>query len=92
MANPLLALLPLGVSHGALLLQHHEELLISAQRLLGVFKILLGLSILFIGISKLLGLAIGGRYGWEASVYKRLGTQLTLPPRAARATTGYALP
>merc|ERR1719191_2236783 len=54
----LLALFPLRIGHGALLLQHHEELFISGQRLFGVGNILLGLCIFLISIGQFLCLGI----------------------------------
>jgi len=54
----LLALFPLRICHTALLLQHHQELLIRRQRLFGVGNILLCLCIFFISVSQLLCLRI----------------------------------
>mmetsp|Transcript_37307 Transcript_37307/g.87369 ORF Transcript_37307/g.87369 Transcript_37307/m.87369 type:complete len:348 (+) Transcript_37307:1058-2101(+) len=54
----LLALLPLLVGHGALLLEHHEELLVSGEAVLGVLNVHLGLGVLLVRGGKLLGLAV----------------------------------
>mmetsp|Transcript_72270 Transcript_72270/g.233860 ORF Transcript_72270/g.233860 Transcript_72270/m.233860 type:complete len:352 (+) Transcript_72270:149-1204(+) len=56
----LLALLPLVVCHLALLLQHHDELLVGAQSLFGVRDILLCLRVLLVRVSPqlLLGLEL----------------------------------
>merc|ERR1719277_192925 len=54
----LLALLPLLVSHLTLLLQHHQELLISGQRGLGVLQIGRSLGILLVSRRQLIGLGI----------------------------------
>merc|ERR1719215_944085 len=53
-----LALLPLGISAGAFLFQHHEESLILSEGCLGVIKVLLGLSKLLISVSKFLSLGL----------------------------------
>mmetsp|Transcript_37303 Transcript_37303/g.87357 ORF Transcript_37303/g.87357 Transcript_37303/m.87357 type:complete len:331 (+) Transcript_37303:1058-2050(+) len=54
----LLALLPLLVGHGALLLEHHEELLIGRKRGPSVFDVLLGLGVLEVSVGKLLRLGV----------------------------------
>mmetsp|Transcript_112245 Transcript_112245/g.206009 ORF Transcript_112245/g.206009 Transcript_112245/m.206009 type:complete len:204 (-) Transcript_112245:863-1474(-) len=57
----LLPRLPFGIRHCALLLEHHQELLIGGERGLGVCDVLLGLRVLLIGGGKLLCLGINLR-------------------------------
>merc|ERR1719326_759247 len=57
-STSLLALLPLAVSHGTLLLQHGQEFLICRQRSLSVDDILLCLCILLVGVRQLVSLGI----------------------------------
>merc|ERR1719201_241779 len=54
----LLALLPLSISAGALLLQHHEEGLVLSEGGLGVIKVLLGLCELLISVCEFLSLGL----------------------------------
>merc|ERR1719215_1220553 len=51
-------LLPLGVSAGALLLEHHEEGLIFSEGAIGVVKIPLGLCELLVSVGELLSLGL----------------------------------